>query len=96
MACEINNSGTVIIENSRSTGILKIYFDQEPRSGNTSGDLNIRPGERANSDLLAGQKIIYALLDTSTCSGEVCLIRNESLPMRTIDLMACQEINLTY
>ncbi|WP_422859388.1 hypothetical protein ACOKFD_00095 [Flagellimonas sp. S174] len=96
MSCEANNTGTLIIENSRSTGILKIFFDQEPRSGNIPGDLNISPGETANSDLLAGQRIIYALLDTSTCNEGTCIVRNQTLPERTIDLMTCQEFNIAY
>ncbi|WP_420322098.1 hypothetical protein [Flagellimonas sp.] len=95
-ACEDSNTGTLIIENSRSTGVVKIFFNQEPISGNVSGDLNIKPGEKASGDKLAGQIIIYALLDTSTCSGSQCIIRNETLPERTVDLTACQELNLVY
>lgn len=95
-ACEDSNIGTVIIENSRSIGVLKIFFNQEPISGNVPGDLNIQPGEKANKDELARQIIVYALLDTSTCSGSQCIIRNETLPERTVDLTACQDLNLVY
>ncbi len=95
-ACEENNTGTIVVENSRSTGRIKIFFNEEPRSGNVPGDLNIKPGEKANIQQLAGQHIIYALLDTSTCSGERCIIRNETLPERTVDLSSCQDLNLVY
>jgi hypothetical protein len=96
MDCEENNAGTLIIENSRSIGTLKIFFDQEPRSGNVAGDLNILPGETANSDQLAGQRIIYALLDNSTCNDGTCFVRNETLPARTVDLSACEDFNIVY
>ncbi len=95
-SCLDNNTGTLIFQNSRPNGRLKIFFNQEPRSGNVSGDLNIMPGESASADQLAGQIIIYALLDTSTCGEGGCIIRNAILPTRTIDLDACDEQNLVY
>ncbi|MEO2052972.1 MAG: hypothetical protein ABGX00_14540 [Allomuricauda sp.] len=95
-ACEESNTGALIIQNTRTTGVLKIFFDNEPISGNVPGDLNIQPGETAKSDQLAGQRIIYALLDLSTCVDNRCTVRNEALPERTVDLGACEESNLSY
>ena len=98
MSCEENNTGTLIVTNSRSKGTLKVFFNREPRSGNTSGDLNIQPGESASTDLLSGQISLFALLDLSSCGpeGTTCIIRNETLEGKTVDLSACQDLNVTY
>lgn len=98
MDCEENNTGNLIVTNARSKGRLKIFFNREPRSGNTPGDLNIQPGESANMDLLSGQISIFALLDLSSCGpeGTTCINRTETLESKTVDLSACQDLNVTY
>lgn len=98
MECEENNTGTIIIANTKSKGVLKVFFNTEPRSGNIPGDLNIKPGESGNMDLPSGQISIFALLDLSSCgpSGTSCIIRNETLEGKVVNLSACQDLNVTY
>lgn len=98
MDCEENNTGVLIATNTRSKGTLKVFFNREPRSGNTPGDLNIKPGESANMDLLSGQISIFALLDLSSCNpeGTVCMRQAETLESKIVDLSACQEFNIAY
>ena len=97
-ACEDANTGTLVVQNTRTNGVLKLFFNQEPRSGNSAGDLNILPGETASMDQLAGQIAIFALLDLSSCNpeGTVCDRRTETLEGKTIDLSACEEFNIAY
>ena len=96
--CEENNLGTLIVTNTRSKGRLKVFFNKEPRSGNTPGDLNIQPGESGTMDLLSGQVSIFALLDLSSCNpeGTICNNRAETLESKIVDLSACEEFNIAY
>lgn len=98
MDCEENNTGTIVVTNTRSKGVLKIFFNKEPRSGNIPGDLNIKPGESGNMDLLSGQISIFTLLDLSSCNqeGTTCIRRTETLEGKIVDLSACQDLNITY
>jgi hypothetical protein len=98
MDCEENNTGTIIVTNMRTKGRLKIYFNSEPRSGNTPGDLNIKPGESGTMDLPSGQIFIFALLDLSSCNpeGTVCMNRTETLEGKVVNLSACQDLNVAY
>lgn len=95
-ACEEDNTGTLIIENTKSTGVLKIFFNREPASSNVSGDLNIEPGEKVRKQHLAGQITIFALLDLSYCTNGGCVIQNEELPEKMVNLDPCDEINIVY
>ena len=94
--CEEDNSGTLVIENSRTTGIVKLYFNTEPRAANSAGDISILPGETVRHAQPAGQVIIYAILNNSDCNGNRCSVRNQALPTRTVDLDTCEESNLVY
>ena len=98
MDCEENNTGSIIVTNARTKGRLKIYFNREPRSGNVPGDLNVKPGESGTMDLPSGQISIFALLDLSSCNpeGTICMNRTETLEGKTVDLSACQDLNVTY
>lgn len=97
-ACEDNNTGILNAENSRSTGAVFIILNETGQISLNDASLSIPPNESASITLPAGQHSLRALLVISVCSenGMRCSNNTSELPERTVDLDACQEINLVY
>jgi hypothetical protein len=96
-SCEETNIGTIIVENSRTKGVVKIYFNETDRIPiNGSGDLNIPPGEKANMSLPAGLHNVKAILSITECTGGRCHTTTSGLPEKNTDLASCEDLNLIY
>ena len=95
--CIKNNTGTIIVENSRNNGSVQVYFNETGTiSVNGSGDLSILPGEKQSIQLPAGQHNVKARLIISSCNGGRCSVSSSGLPEKDVDLNSCQDLNLIY
>ena len=95
--CEMNNTGTIAVENTRSNGSLQVFFD---RTGtipvNQTGELNIATGEKASLQKPAGPRNLKVNLIISNCNGERCSVSSSRLEEKNVDLTACEEVNIIY
>lgn len=95
--CEMSNTGTIIIENTRSKGTVQVFFNKTGTIAiNGPGNLNIPSGEKASIELPAGQHNVKARLSISSCSGNRCQISTSGLPEKNVDLSSCDDFNLSY
>jgi hypothetical protein len=95
--CEENNTGTIIVENTRANGALQIFFDRtDAIPVNEAGELNIAPGEKASIQKPSGPRNLKANLLISDCNGGRCLVSSSRLEEKNVSLAACDEINIIY
>lgn len=96
-ACESNNTGTFIFQNTSSTATLQVFINEFGTiSANGLGDVNVPPGESESIDLPAGQQNLKARYMTSSCSNGRCQISTSGLPERDVDLNSCEQSTITY
>ncbi|MDT0607656.1 hypothetical protein [Croceitalea rosinachiae] len=95
-ACEEANSGTITLQNLGTEGNVHLYINPVRIGSNTPGDLSVAPGETKSIDLAAGVPNILVRRITSSCVGDRCQIRSTTLEERTLDISACETINMAY
>jgi len=95
-SCEMDNTGTIIVENTHHSGRLQVHFNKSKVSVNGAGDLSIGPGEMESMDLPAGQHNVKAVLIISTCNNGRCSVSSSGKPEKNVDLAACEKKNLVY
>ena len=95
-ACEEGNLGTITLENLGTEGNVHLYINPVRIGSNTPGDLSVAPGEKKSIDLAAGVPNILVRRITSTCVESRCQIRSVTLEDKTLDISACETINMAY
>jgi len=94
--CEMDNTGTFIIENTSRTGTLYVFINERRPSINGPGDLQVAPGEKGKIAVPAGQHNIKASIRVTRCNNGRCGTTSSGQPERTVDLFACEDKNLVY
>lgn len=94
--CEIDNTGTFIIENTSPTATLYVFFNEGRPSINGSGDLQVRPGEKGEITLPAGQHNVKAAKRVTNCNNGRCSTNSTGQPEKDVDLFQCEQKNLVY
>ena len=94
--CDEDNVGTIILENKGVDGSLQLYVNPVRIGSNTPGDLSVQPGEKASIDVPAGSHNILVRSFKSECSGNRCFIQSTPLDEKSIDVSACQNLNMAY
>ena len=95
-ACEDNNLGVITLENTRSQGSLNLYVNPVRIGSNTPGDLVLKPGEQGSIDVPAGVHNVLVRLRITSCEGNRCAIQTTTLDEKSIDLPACETVNMIY
>jgi len=95
-ACEEANTGAITLQNLGTEGNLHLYINPVRIGSNTPGDLSVAPGEKKSIDLAAGAPNILVRRITSTCVNDRCQIRSATLEDRSLDISACETINIAY
>ena len=95
-ACEMQNTGTFVVENSHANGSLQVHFNKSRVGANSVGDLSIQPGEKGSMELPAGNHKIVAILLISDCSGSRCSVQSSLRNDSREDLSACETRNYVF
>ncbi len=95
-ACEMQNTGTFVVENSHANGSLQVHFNKPRVGANSVGDLSIQPGEKASIELPAGNHKIVAILVISDCNGSRCRVQSSLQNDSREDLFACETRNYVF
>lgn len=95
-ACELNNTYTVIIENTHNTGYLKVNIDRDFRSINGESEYTVAPGVIEEIELSSGIHVIKAKLVITECNGSRCSVRSFGKEDKEIDQPACGGATLIY
>ena len=94
--CETNNTFTLTIKNTLTTGIIQVNIDKDFVSINGPGDYSVSPGGEISVDVSAGSHTIKARSVVSSCSGTRCSTTVTGKPDKTIDHPSCTEATLVY
>ena len=95
--CDEDNIGTIILENKGGVeGKLHLYINPARIGSNTPGDISVEPGEKGSIDVPAGTHNILVRNIITECSGNRCAIRSTQLDEKSIDVSACQNLNMAY
>jgi hypothetical protein len=93
-ACEMQNTGTFIVENGAREGTLEVHFNQA-RPGR-KGDLSLQPGEQGSIELPAGKVSLLARLVVSDCVGSRCRVQSTTRNDSEEDLAPCETRNFIF
>ena len=93
-ACEMQNTGTFVVENGARQGTLEVHFNQA-RPGR-KGDLSLQPGEQGSMELPTGKVSLLAILVVSDCSGNRCLVQTTTRNDSDEDLAQCETRNFVF
>ena len=93
-ACEEANSGTLILENKRSNGQIRLYVNPVNIGINTPGDLNVAPGGKDRLEVMADVHNIVVRLYEKACPD--CRVQITVLDAKSIDVSTCEKLNLAY
>ncbi|MEP1032186.1 hypothetical protein [Ekhidna sp.] len=99
--CEERNTGSLIVTNNypespNSHNSLAVFINRDARSSNSSGDLNIGPGEVGLVTLPAGIHSVNIYLNTGSCSGTRCEVSRDFIDEREVDLEQCEDLNMAF
>ena len=95
-ACEMQNTGTFVIENGHPNGSLEVYFNKGKVPINGLGDLSLEPGEKGNMELSVGNHNIKAILVITDCSGDRCMVSSSSQNDSDEELRQCEIRNFVF
>ena len=95
-ACELQNTGTFVVENGHPEGSLEVHFNKARVAGNSQGDLSLEPGESGSMQLPAGSHKVVAILIISPCTGDRCQVQSSSQNNSQEDLSACETRNFIF
>lgn len=95
-ACELENTGELVVENTSPTATLHLFFNNSRPSINGSGDLVVEAGAVGMAALPAGQHNIKAAKRVTSCNGGRCSTTSSGQPEKNITLRSCEAFNLVY
>ena len=93
-ACEMQNTGTFVVENGARQGTLEVHFNRA-RPGR-KGDLSLQPGEQGSMKLPTGKISLLAILVVTDCSGNRCLVQSSTRNDTDEDLAQCETRNFVF
>ena len=93
-ACEMQNTGTFVVENGARQGTLEVHFNRT--TPGRKGDLSLQPGEQGAMELSAGKISLVAILVVSDCSGNRCLVQTNTRNDSDEDLAPCETRNFVF
>lgn len=94
--CEDNNTFTLKVENTSSTGVLGFNIDKDFVSVNTPGDYTVPQNSSLEVDVSAGSHVIKARLIVSSCSGGRCSISVTGKADKDVNSQSCNTTTLVY
>jgi len=94
--CETNQTFTLTVKNTLSSGNIQFNLDKDFTAINTPGEYSVAAGGSITINVSAGSHLIKARSVLTVCNGNRCQLSVTAKPDKTINHPSCAEATLVY